>query len=146
MLHTFSWLNTNRISGAAVALLCFHLISPPLPSPSLSSTTSSSSSSSFLPCAPKCNVNKTGLRFSHAAHVHNSFFVLFFLFAGFSRCLQLQNTCTCADHCLLSSLQLCKASGSEPECWAGQSIAGEMSNNVTVQVKWFLLCCKLKKD
>lgn len=30
VLQTFSWLSANRISGAAVALLSFHLISSPL--------------------------------------------------------------------------------------------------------------------
>lgn len=83
-----SWLSANRISGAAVALLSFHLISSALSSLATARPPQSASTSShLLPCALKCNVNKMGLHFSRAAPVRKFSYIQFLLLQVFFSCL-----------------------------------------------------------
>lgn len=135
VLQTFSWLSANRISGAAVALLSFHLISSPLsppPPPPLPLA--------LLPLFPphpptppltSCHVlfnmmrTKRGLNLITRPLYTTFFFKCFLLFcvSGFLCFLGFQVVGSCKYSCLppvrthlpLGSTRACKANGSESE-------------------------------
>lgn len=108
VLQTFSWLSANRISGAAVALLSFHLISsplsplpPPLPLALLPLFPPHPPTPPLTSCHVLFNMMRTkrGLNLI-TQPLYTTFFFLnvfllfcvsgFLFFSGFSGCWQLQ--------------------------------------------------------